>query len=193
MRKTSYRSSGSTSGDLSREDPSVDTARGPRHDLVGTPTSFKVAVARIQASTWFSPIITAAASKPSMFRPRIASSSVASAATRWTFGDPRPRAPASVPLACLRRALRVPTSRGCRPWRGRDVRVRRRRTAASSAADVDRRTSLGVRLCLTQYLVGYGGCVAFSEEDEADQVDDRVALRPAEVAVRRLPRRVAQV
>src|SRR5215212_5711141 len=32
MRKTSYRSSGSTSGDLSREDPSVDTARGPRHD-----------------------------------------------------------------------------------------------------------------------------------------------------------------
>src|SRR5215213_4591661 len=105
----------------------------------------------------------------------------------------RPRGPVLRPPSCLWRALRVPTSRACRPWRCRDAPGRRQRTADSSAADVDRRSPLWVRLRLTQYLVGDGGGVAFSEEEVADQVDDRVALRPAEVAVRRLASSVTQV
>src|SRR5215204_3910850 len=43
---------------------------------------------------------------------------------------------------------------------------------------------------------GFGSAsrgIAFTEEDVADQVHDGVALCPAEVAVRRLPRCVAQV
>src|SRR5918998_6159526 len=83
--------------------------------------------------------------------------------------------------------------RGCRPWRYRAAPGRPRRTAGSSYAHVDRGTAFRVRLRLAQNLVGDGRCVSFTEEDVADQIDDGVALRPPEVAVRRLARRVAQV
>src|SRR5918998_538572 len=65
--------------------------------------------------------------------------------------------------------------------------------SSSSAADVDGRAPLCVRLRLPQDLVGDGCRVALAEEEVAEQVHDRVALRPAEVAVRGPPGCVAQV
>src|SRR5215204_1786841 len=67
------------------------------------------------------------------------------------------------------------------------------RSSRSPAADVDGGSQLGVRLRFPQDLVGDGGGVALPEEQKAQQVHDRVALRPPEVAVRRLVGRVAQV
>src|SRR5215210_2352799 len=58
---------------------------------------------------------------------------------------------------------------------------------------MDRWPLLWVRLGLPQHLVGDRCCVALAEEDKAEQVDDRVARRPAEVAVRRFVGGVAQV
>src|SRR5215208_5302064 len=58
---------------------------------------------------------------------------------------------------------------------------------------MDRWPLLWVRLGLPQHLVGDRCCVALPEEDKTEQVDDRVALRPAEVAVRRFVGGVAQV
>jgi hypothetical protein len=52
---------------------------------------------------------------------------------------------------------------------------------------------LGIWLSFSQDLAGDGGCVAFTEEYVAYQVNDRVPLRPAEVAVRPLAGRVSQV
>ena len=60
-------------------------------------------------------------------------------------------------------------------------------------ADVDGRAPLGVRLGLPQHLVGHGRGVPLAEQEEAEQVHDGVALRPAEVAVRGLVGGVAQV
>src|SRR5215212_8676265 len=67
------------------------------------------------------------------------------------------------------------------------------RSSRSPAADVDGGSQLGVRLRFPQDLVRDGGGVALPEEQKAQQVHDRVALRPPEVAVRRLVGRVAQV
>ena len=64
---------------------------------------------------------------------------------------------------------------------------------ALPAADVDGGAVLGVGLGLAQDLVGDGGRVALPEEQEPQQVDDRVALRPPEVTVRRLLGGVSQV
>ena len=61
------------------------------------------------------------------------------------------------------------------------------------AADVDGGAAFRVRFRLPQDLAGNGGGVSLAEEDVADQVDDRVALRPAEVAVWSLAGGVAQV
>jgi hypothetical protein len=41
--------------------------------------------------------------------------------------------------------------------------------------------------------VGHGGCIALAEEKKPQQVHDGISLGPAEVAVRRPPRSVAQV
>src|ERR687897_2016737 len=69
----------------------------------------------------------------------------------------------------------------------------RPRVDPSSTADVDGWPPFGIWLGLSQHLVGYGGGVPLAEEQEAEQVHDRVALRPAEVAVRRLIGRIAKV
>src|SRR5215213_3822820 len=58
---------------------------------------------------------------------------------------------------------------------------------------MDGRAPRAVRFGLAQYLVGDGRGIPLPEEQEAKQVHDRVALRPAEVAVRRLASRVSQV
>src|SRR5829696_1411491 len=63
----------------------------------------------------------------------------------------------------------------------------------SSAADVNRRALPGVWFGLPKNFVRDGGGVSFPEEEEAEQVYDRISLRPPEVAVRRLPGRVSQV
>jgi hypothetical protein len=63
----------------------------------------------------------------------------------------------------------------------------------SSTADVDQRASLDVRLCFAHYLVRDRGGIALSEKQVLEQVHDGVALRPAEVAMRRLAGRVTQV
>src|SRR5918995_7467683 len=51
----------------------------------------------------------------------------------------------------------------------------------------------GVRLSFAQDLAGDRGGVTLAEEDVADEVHDRVSLRPAEVAVWPLAGRVAHV
>src|SRR5215208_6854706 len=58
---------------------------------------------------------------------------------------------------------------------------------------MDRWPLLWVRLGLPQHLVGDGSRIPFPEQQKAEQVDDRVALRPAEVAVGCLAGRVPDV
>src|SRR5215212_11314874 len=65
--------------------------------------------------------------------------------------------------------------------------------ARSPAADVDGGASLSIRLRLPQDLVGDGGGVALPKEQVAEQVHNRVALGPPEVAVWSLVGRIAQV
>src|SRR5215208_1403489 len=65
--------------------------------------------------------------------------------------------------------------------------------ARSPAADVDGGASLGIRLRLPQDLVRDGGGVPLPKEQVAEQVHNRVALGPPEIAVRRLVGGVAQV
>src|SRR5829696_8714701 len=67
------------------------------------------------------------------------------------------------------------------------------RARTSSAADVDGRTSLGLRFGFPQDLVGDRSGISLSEQKKAEQVHDGVALGPAEVAMRRLAGGVAQV
>src|SRR5918997_4295702 len=62
-----------------------------------------------------------------------------------------------------------------------------------STTDMDYGTPLGLRLDLPQDLVGDRGGVSLPEEEVAKQIRNGVALRPAEVAVRLLVGRVAQV
>src|SRR5215216_7914599 len=61
------------------------------------------------------------------------------------------------------------------------------------AADVDDGSSLQVRLGLSQDLVGDRSGVTLPEEDVAEHVRKRVALRPAQVAVGSLAGFVTQV
>jgi hypothetical protein len=64
---------------------------------------------------------------------------------------------------------------------------------SSSTADVDNRTPCKVRFSLPQDLVGDRGGVSLTEQYIAEHVYDGIALGPAEVAVRRLAGRVAQM
>src|ERR671939_391533 len=62
-----------------------------------------------------------------------------------------------------------------------------------STPDVDKGTPLGIRLDLSQDLVGDRGGISLSEEEVAKKVGNGVALRPAKVAVRVFTGNVAQV
>jgi len=55
------------------------------------------------------------------------------------------------------------------------------------------RASRAIRFGLAQDLVGDRGRIPLPEEQEAEQVHDRVAFGPSEVAVGRLASRVSQV
>jgi hypothetical protein len=58
---------------------------------------------------------------------------------------------------------------------------------------VNGRAPRSVRFGLAQDLVGDGGGIPLPEEQEAEEVHDRVALRPTEVAVRRLAGGISQM
>jgi hypothetical protein len=58
---------------------------------------------------------------------------------------------------------------------------------------VNGRAPRSVRFGLAQHFVGNGGGIPLPEEQEAEQVHDRVALRPTEVAVRRLAGGISQM
>src|SRR5205085_10679197 len=62
-----------------------------------------------------------------------------------------------------------------------------------SPPDMDRRSPLGVMLGLAQHLARHRRDVAIAEQDEAQLVEDRVALGPGEVGVRELAGLVAQI
>src|SRR3712207_5880287 len=70
---------------------------------------------------------------------------------------------------------------------------RPRKVNGSPTADVDGGAPLGVRLCLPQDLVGDRGGVPLPEEQKAEQVHDRIALRPPEVTMWRLAGGIAEV
>ena len=97
-----------------------------------------------------------------------------------------------------RRAGGRPPPRARRPP-GDPARAPSPSLAHSSVARSSRPTPRGwragarVRLGLAQDLVRHRRDVALAEQDVADQVLERVALGPAEVGVRDLPGRVAQV
>jgi hypothetical protein len=54
----------------------------------------------------------------------------------------------------------------------------------SPTTDVDEGTLLGIWLGLPEHLMGDRGGVPLPRQDIAEQVQDRVALRPTEVAMR---------
>src|SRR5687767_8640617 len=62
-----------------------------------------------------------------------------------------------------------------------------------SAADVDDGAAGGVWFGAAEDFPGHGGGVAFAEDDVAEQVPERVAFGPGEVAVWSLSRRVAEM
>src|SRR5439155_22457847 len=65
--------------------------------------------------------------------------------------------------------------------------------AGCRSGDVDHRAPLGVGLGLSQDLVRDGRDVALAEQDEADDLAQRVLLGPREVGVRYVAGQVAQV
>ncbi len=82
-----------------------------------------------------------------------------------------------------------------------DKRLRRRWPPPSTvnslagsgrSADVDARSPLGIRFRAAQDLAGDRGDLAVAEDQEADQMADRVALGPGEIGVRDLAGAVAE-
>ena len=66
------------------------------------------------------------------------------------------------------------------------------RATTGRSSDVHARTALRVRFRAAQHLAGDRGDLAVAEDEEADQVADRVALGPGEVGVRDLAGAVAE-